>query len=140
MGYLAGNFSNPSAPIIAADPRVHEEKPVGVVFVFDLPQTRIVRAPKKLFSSRAQNSWSQRGRSSTPARSCATRPWSTPLPPQQGALALELRTATSPARLRVTQGRHGEAEQILTSVYHRFTEGFDTLDLKAAKELLSTIK
>ena len=59
---------------------------------------------------------------------------------QQGALALELRTVVSLARLRVTQGRHDEAKQILTPVYHRFAEGFDTSDLKAAKELLSMLQ
>jgi hypothetical protein len=30
----------------------------------------------------------------------------------------------------VDQGRHGEARDLLAPVYGRFTEGFDTLDLK----------
>jgi predicted ATPase/DNA-binding winged helix-turn-helix (wHTH) protein len=59
---------------------------------------------------------------------------------QQGALALELRAALSIARLHVTRGRHDEAGRILTPVYDRFTEGFETPDLKAAKELLSTLR
>jgi hypothetical protein len=34
------------------------------------------------------------------------------------------------------QGRNAEAYQILAEVYNWFTEGFDTLDLKEARELL----
>jgi predicted ATPase/DNA-binding winged helix-turn-helix (wHTH) protein len=59
---------------------------------------------------------------------------------QQGTLALELRTVTSIARLRVTQGRHDEARQTLRPVYDRFTEGFDTRDLVTAKNLLVTLQ
>ena len=58
---------------------------------------------------------------------------------RQGALALELRAALSLARLRVTQDRHDEARRMLAPVYDRFTEGFDTPDLKAAGHLLSTL-
>ena len=53
-----------------------------------------------------------------------------------GALSWELRTALSLARLERTQGRTREARQLLQSVYDRFTEGFDSLDLKRAKQLL----
>jgi predicted ATPase/DNA-binding winged helix-turn-helix (wHTH) protein len=59
---------------------------------------------------------------------------------QQGALALELRVVTSISRLRVTQGRHDDAKQILTPVYNQFSEGFDTSDLKAAKDLLAELQ
>jgi predicted ATPase len=58
---------------------------------------------------------------------------------RQGALAFELRAATSRARSRVAQGHCDEARQILAPVYNRFTEGFDTTDLKAAKALLDTL-
>jgi predicted ATPase/DNA-binding winged helix-turn-helix (wHTH) protein len=54
----------------------------------------------------------------------------------QGALSLELRAAMSLARLRHQQGRPSEAWNLLTSVYDRFREGFETADLKAAKALL----
>jgi predicted ATPase/DNA-binding winged helix-turn-helix (wHTH) protein len=54
---------------------------------------------------------------------------------RQGALALELRTALSLARLRVSQGRHDEARRILTPIYDRFTEGFETPDLRAARRM-----
>jgi len=55
---------------------------------------------------------------------------------EQGALFWKLRIALSVGRLRVTQGRHHEARQMLMSVYAKFTEGFETADLKAAKALL----
>jgi predicted ATPase/DNA-binding winged helix-turn-helix (wHTH) protein len=55
---------------------------------------------------------------------------------EQGALFWELRVALSVARLRVSQGRHHEARAPLASVYDRFTEGFATADLQAARALL----
>jgi predicted ATPase/DNA-binding winged helix-turn-helix (wHTH) protein len=55
---------------------------------------------------------------------------------EQGALFWELRVALSVARLRVSQGRHREARAPLASVYDRFTEGFATADLQAARTLL----
>lgn len=54
----------------------------------------------------------------------------------QGALSLELRSALSLALLERSQDRPLEARQLLQSVYDRFTEGFDTSDLKRAKRLL----
>jgi predicted ATPase len=58
---------------------------------------------------------------------------------RQGALSWELRTATSLARLLNDQGRSADARALLQSAYDRFTEGFDTSDLKAAKALLDTL-
>jgi len=55
---------------------------------------------------------------------------------EQGALFWELRVALSIARLRVRQGRRHEARAALASVYDRFTEGFATTDLQAARTLL----
>jgi predicted ATPase len=55
---------------------------------------------------------------------------------RQGALSWELRAATSLAQLLCDQGRPAEAAALLQPVYDRFTEGFDTSDLKAAKALL----
>ena len=43
------------------------------------------------------------------------------------------------ARLRRDQGRHAEASDLLAPIYGCFTEGFDTPDLKEAKELLSEL-
>jgi predicted ATPase/DNA-binding winged helix-turn-helix (wHTH) protein len=55
---------------------------------------------------------------------------------RQGALSWELRAATSFARLLRDQGRLADAMAVLGPVYDRFTEGFDTADLRAAKALL----
>ncbi len=57
----------------------------------------------------------------------------------QGALSWELRAATSLARLLRDQGRHADAIACLRPVYDRFTEGFETADLIAAKELLEVL-
>jgi predicted ATPase len=56
---------------------------------------------------------------------------------RQGALSWELRSCMSLARLWHRQGRTGSAHELLAPVYARFTEAFDTADLKAAKALLS---
>jgi predicted ATPase len=58
---------------------------------------------------------------------------------QQGALSLELRAATSLARLLRNQGRPADAAALLMPVYARFTEGCDTADLNAAKGLLDEL-
>ncbi|WP_157450573.1 hypothetical protein [Bradyrhizobium sp. ARR65] len=59
---------------------------------------------------------------------------------RQGALSLELRAATSFARLLRDQGRPADAMALLQPVYGRFTEGFDTDDLQAAKALIDALQ
>ncbi|MBB6251880.1 ATP-binding protein [Nitrospirillum iridis] len=56
---------------------------------------------------------------------------------RQGALSWELRAATSLARLWRGQGRQTDAHALLSGVYSRFTEGFDTADLAVARHLLA---
>ncbi len=58
---------------------------------------------------------------------------------QQQAKSLELRAATSLARLWQKQGKKEEARQMLAEIYNWFTEGFDTADLKEAKVLLAEL-
>jgi hypothetical protein len=58
---------------------------------------------------------------------------------RQGALSWELRCATSLARLWRDQARSKEARELLAPVYDRFTEGFATADLRAAKTLLDEV-
>jgi predicted ATPase len=55
---------------------------------------------------------------------------------EHGTPSWELRAATSLARLLRHQGRTADATTCLQPVYDRFTEGFDTADLVAAKQLL----
>jgi len=58
----------------------------------------------------------------------------------QQAKSFELRVATSLAKLWQQQGKHQEAYDLLTPVYHWFTEGFDTADLQDAKALLEELE
>jgi len=55
---------------------------------------------------------------------------------RQGALSWELRAAMSLARLYQRQGRDPQARRTLAPIYRRFTEGFGTPDLVAAKTLV----
>src|SRR5258708_5173434 len=56
---------------------------------------------------------------------------------RQGTLSWELRAAVSLARLRQGKSRASEARDLLAPSYARFTEGFETADLKTAKQLLN---
>ena len=58
---------------------------------------------------------------------------------EHGAPSWELRAATSLARLLRDQGRPADAIACLQPVYDRFTEGFGTADLIAAKQLLDEL-
>jgi predicted ATPase len=55
---------------------------------------------------------------------------------KQQAKSWELRASMSLARLWLDQDRPQQARELLSPVYQRFTEGFDTGDLKEAKKLL----
>jgi hypothetical protein len=58
---------------------------------------------------------------------------------QQQALSWELRSAMSLTRLQLRQGREAEARQSVRPVYGRFTEGFETADLCAARAVLGQL-
>jgi len=73
----------------------------------------------------------------TNAEACFNR--SITIAQRQKAKSLELRAAMSSARLYQDQVRREEARGLLEQIYNRFTEGFDTTDLREAKALLTEL-
>jgi len=58
---------------------------------------------------------------------------------RQSAKSLELRAAASLARLLADQGQRARAQRELRGVYERFTEGLESRELRAARELLAAL-
>lgn len=58
---------------------------------------------------------------------------------QQSSKSLELRAAISLSRLWQKQGKSDEAYTLLSEIYNWFTEGFQTADLQAARNLLTEL-
>lgn len=58
----------------------------------------------------------------------------------QEAKGWELRAATSLARLWESRGKRREAYELIAPIYNWFTEGFDTHNLKAARQLLESLR
>jgi predicted ATPase/DNA-binding winged helix-turn-helix (wHTH) protein len=56
------------------------------------------------------------------------------------ALSFELRTGMSLARLWTASGRSAHALELLTSIYSRFSEGFQTSDVVSAARLLDELR
>jgi tetratricopeptide (TPR) repeat protein len=59
---------------------------------------------------------------------------------RQKAKSFELRSVASLSRLLQKEGRRAEAREMLADLYRWFTEGFDTVDLKAAAALLEGVR
>jgi predicted ATPase len=59
---------------------------------------------------------------------------------RQGALSWELRVAMSLARLWHHNDKTADADTLLSAVYDRFTEGFDTIDLRTARALIEALR
>jgi predicted ATPase len=59
---------------------------------------------------------------------------------RQCALAWRLRSATSLAAVAAGHGRLDEARHVLAPVYEKFTEGFGSIDLRAASTLLERLE
>jgi predicted ATPase len=57
----------------------------------------------------------------------------------QSALALELRSTITQARLLAEGGQRDQAHHDLARVYGRFMEGFETADLRTARELMENL-
>ena len=58
---------------------------------------------------------------------------------EQEALLWEQRAALSLARVRMNQGRGGEAMRLLAPVYNCFTDSFETPELRAVKAFLDEL-
>lgn len=80
-------------------------------------------------------SMSQSG--SAEAMSCLER--SLTIAREQGALALELRSACTLAGWLRDRGQRKKARRVVSSVCDRFTEGFDTADVAAARQLIEEL-
>jgi len=59
---------------------------------------------------------------------------------RQNAKSMELRAATSMARLWQQQGKQEDARRLLEKIYNWFTEGFETHDLQGASKLLTSLR
>lgn len=59
---------------------------------------------------------------------------------RQGALSWKLRAATSFGQFLISRRRDAEARDLLQPIYARFSEGFGTADLLAARDTLSKLK
>jgi tetratricopeptide (TPR) repeat protein len=59
---------------------------------------------------------------------------------QQQAKSWELRSSTTLAELLIQRGEYGAARQLLAPIYNWFTEGLDTKDLVAARQLLEGLR
>ena len=58
----------------------------------------------------------------------------------QQARSLELRAATDLARLWLKQGKRAQALDVLAPIYGRFSQGFDTRDLREANTVLAQLQ
>jgi predicted ATPase len=58
---------------------------------------------------------------------------------QQQTIAWQLRAATSLARLHLLKSRAARARNTLAPIYAGFSEGFETADMKAAREVLDIL-
>ena len=74
--------------------------------------------------------------------------WGPPQPPPwksqggaaQAARSLELRAALSLGQHWLIQGKAGSAKKLVSEIFSKFTEGFDTPDLRRAVEFIQANK
>ena len=96
---------------------------------FSLPEIHRIKAKLLLASSVADRDAAEAAFGEAIEVSCG-----------QQARLLELRAATSMARLWRDHGKRRQACELLAPVYGWFTEGFNTFDLKEAKALLDELR
>ena len=91
----------------------------------------------ELYRVKGELLYARDGASSTESESCLRK--AIEVARRQESRWWELRATTSLARLLRDSGRRDEARTMLAEIYNRFTEGFDTADLKDAKVLLEEL-
>jgi tetratricopeptide (TPR) repeat protein len=58
---------------------------------------------------------------------------------EQSAKSWELRAVVTRARIQIQQGNYRSARKSLAHIYDQFAEGFETVDLRNARELLASL-
>ncbi|SIO48626.1 Predicted ATPase [Bradyrhizobium erythrophlei] len=94
---------------------------------FELPD--LLRAKAEVLLAVSPENWAAAERSLMASLDCARK---------QSALGWELRSATALFHLRADHQCSDSARHMLANIYGRFTEGFETIDLRAARALLET--
>jgi predicted ATPase/DNA-binding winged helix-turn-helix (wHTH) protein len=94
---------------------------------FDVPE--LLRVKAQILTAREDHK---------AARSCLKD--SIAMAQSQHALSLELRLAMTLADLLQREGKPAEARRCLASVFERFTEGFETADLRVARGVLQELR
>lgn len=124
LGLLTLGQAGDGLPLVdAAIDRVN-----GSGELFQMPE--LLRVKGKLLSATP-------GASREEAEACFQQ--SVDLARAQGARSWELRAATDLAALMAETKRRDSAKRLLRDVYGRFSEGFETADLKLAANLLATL-
>jgi predicted ATPase/DNA-binding winged helix-turn-helix (wHTH) protein len=95
---------------------------------FDLAE--LLRAKAKVLLAVSPANWTAAEASLTASLDCARK---------QSALGWELRSGMTLSRLWAEHERADAARDMLADIYRRFTEGFETTDLIAARALLETL-
>lgn len=119
-----GQFDNATAMITAAIELAERNGEP-----YDLPD--LLRARATIFSAEPRPDLAAAERSLVRSLQLARK---------QSALSWELRTAIQLAQLWAENWRAPEAKEMLAAVYGRFTEGFETADLRAAGQLLEELR
>ncbi|WP_052321323.1 ATP-binding protein [Pseudomonas fluorescens] len=117
---LRGEFDNARQIIVSAQCMVEDNGET-----FDTPE--LLRIAAEIYSTQSTPDFDRAETCIQRSLDCAYR---------QTALGWELRTSITLARLRVLQGRNNEAYELIWQVYRRFSEGFDSVDLRTARQLL----
>jgi adenylate cyclase len=112
------------------------------IAMLDDQQVRIQRSGERLdeaelYRVKGELLYARDGASSSEAESCLRK--AIEIARRQESRWWELRATTSLARTLVKQGNRDEARAMLAEIYGRFTEGFDTADLKDAAALLDQL-